>query len=329
MTIAPSPALQDFNRSLSKNVDLRNNPEVQHWLSVFGQIMDGYISSGTQILVSTIQYGFPQSSVRNGITFGKVQGMVIRHASLFLDDYEKYKDIWNAFVDHLRPPTMLTCPKKDAESIQSMVATWQNSGRLVLKKVLAVVIEKKGEHTQARKRTIFPSTTRLRLLLLPYPCFPTGAEIGHQCEIFVHELEDLFSPVLREEINVLRWPMIAKDAFAISKLLNTDEERLCVAYYTGNFVTSARDQTSLALNFVKIALVLKLVEDGQGELKASGNDVSEREKGNRISRNQLKDMVENWQSDYEEGMREMVMEWKRDKKWVWEKLTCQERYIND
>jgi hypothetical protein len=205
-----------------------------------------------------------------------------------------------------------------------MVATWQNSGRLVLAKVLAVVIEKKDEHTQAQKRTIFPSTTRLRLLLLPYPCFPTGAEIGHQCEIFVHELEDLFSSVLKEEDNVLRWPMIAKDAFAVSKLLNTDEKRLCVAYYAGNFVTSARNQTSLAMNFVKIALVLKLVDDGQGGLKGSGNDMSDRKKGNWILRNQLKEMIENWDIDDDEGTREIFMEWKRDRKGVWEKLTCQE-----
>jgi hypothetical protein len=62
------------------------------------------------------------------------------------------------------------------------------------------------------------------------------------------------------------------------------------------------------VNLVKIALVLKLVDDGQGGLKGSGIDMSEREKGNRVLRNQLKEMIENWLSDDEEGTREMVME---------------------
>jgi hypothetical protein len=186
MTITPPAGLKDFNKSLRKNAGLINTPEVQHWLAVFGQSMGQYPSSRTQTLLSMIHHDLPRSSVSNGITFRKLLDMVVEHALLFLDEYETYTDTWNALVDHLRLPSKLTYPHEDADSIRSMISTWQKSGRLVLEKVTTLVIAKKKKHTREHKLSIFPSTIKLRLWLLPYPCFPDPAEVDLQCKSARH-----------------------------------------------------------------------------------------------------------------------------------------------
>ncbi|KAN0110644.1 hypothetical protein V8E51_007031 [Hyaloscypha variabilis] len=107
-------------------------------LAVFGQSMDQYHYSKTQTLLTMIHHDLPCSSVSNGINFGRLLDMVVKRASLFLDEYETSTDTCNAFMEHLRPPTKLNYPSEDADSISSMVSTWQKSGRLVLEKVTAL-----------------------------------------------------------------------------------------------------------------------------------------------------------------------------------------------
>lgn len=312
MTIAPPAALKGFNRLLRKNTDLCNTPEVQHWLSVFGQSMDQYVSSGTHLLVRMIHDGWPIPSVRNGISFSRVQEIVIAHASLFLDEYENYTDIWNDFVNDLRPPAKITSQVKDADLIRSMVSTWQKAGRLILEKVVALVLDKKKKHTLEHKRSILPSMVKLRLWLLPYPCFSVTAEVDHQCKVFVKEMEKLMDTFLTGEANVLRWPQIAKDALTVSKLLNTAEERLCVALYIGKLMGSsdrAGDQRSSALNLVRIALAMKLVEDGREGLKETSKHASLEDLVRRLQK-----MIEEWQTHFDEGIREKVADWRREQK---------------
>jgi hypothetical protein len=333
MTIAPPMGLKDFNESLRKNAGLINTPKVQHWLAVFGQSMDQYPSSNTQTLLSMIHHSLPRSSVSNGITFRKLLDMVVEHASLFLDEYETYTDTWNAFVDHLRPPRKLTYSYEDADSIRSMISTWQKSGRLVLEKVTALVIDKKKKHTRELKLSIFPSTIKLRLWLLPYPCFPDPAEVDLQCKIFAEELEELLDTVLEAEANMLRLPRIAKDAFTVSELLNTDEERLRVASYIGRVVRSsdrAGDQRSLALKFIRVTLAMKLIEDGQDSLKKTSNSaLPEQEEAHVVLLQRLKKEIEEWQSDSNEAIREKVAEWKTTWKNLWKILMSGEQDMDN
>lgn len=324
MTIAPPTALKDFNQSLRKNAGLCNTPKVQHWLAVFGQRMDSYPSSRTQTLLSMIHHDLPRSSVSNGITFRKLLDMVVEHASLFLDEYETYTDTWSAFVDHLRPPTKLTYSYEDADSIRSMTSKWQKSGRLVLEKVTALVIDKKKKHAREQKLSIFPSTIKLRLWILPYPCFPEPAEVDHRCKSFAEELDELLDTVLEGEANMLRLPGIARDASAVSKMLNTGEERLRVASYIGRLVRSpdrAGDQRSSALKFIRVTLAMKLIEDGQESLKKiGGSALPEQEKAHVVLVRCLQEEIEEWQGDSDEAIREKVAEWRTAWKNLWKIL---------
>jgi hypothetical protein len=333
MTIAPPVGLKDFNESLRKNAGLRNTPDVQHWLAVFGQSMDQYPSSKTQTLLSMIHHDLPRSSISNGISFRKLLDMVVEHASLFLDDYETYTDTWNTFVDHFRPPSKLTYSYEDADSIRSMISTWQKSGRLVLEKVTALVIDKKKQHTREQKLSIFPSMIKLRLWLLPYPCFPDPAEVDLQCKFFAKELDELLDTVLEGEANMLRLPRIAEDVFAVSKMLNTDEERLRVASYIGRLVRSshrAGDQRLSALKFIRVTLAMKLIEDGQDSLKKTSNGaLPEQEKAHAVLVQRLKKWIEEWQSDSDEAIREKAAEWRTAWKNVWKILMSGEQDMDN
>ncbi|KFY67230.1 hypothetical protein V496_01669 [Pseudogymnoascus sp. VKM F-4515 (FW-2607)] len=308
MTIAPPAALRVFNESLRKNVDLRGTPEVQHWLSIFGQSMDRYHGSGTQAIVRMIPHSKPVPLVSNGVTFGKVRHILLTHTSLFLAEYENYVDVWKDFVQDLRPPT-LTYRHQGVDSMRSKASAWSIGNKIVLETVIALVSEERMEHTRDHKLSILPSTTKLRLWLLPYPCFPSTVEVDHKCKDFADEMVELLDDFLAPEANLLRWPRIAEDACTVYDLINTSKERLRIASYIGKLTKSsdgAGGQRSLALNFVRIAVAMKLIEEGRELLDMSRKDAWIEDVVDGVV-----NMVKGWQSHSDEGIREKVAEWKK------------------
>jgi hypothetical protein len=325
MTIGPPSVLKTFNKSLRNNVDLRNTPDVQHWLSVFDEGVNHYLSSGTHTLVSVIHHNQPSSLVHNGISFDNVQDVIIQHASLFLEKYETYAHIWNNFIADLRRPSKLIYPVSDTNALRSLILTWHTSGRIVLEKVTALVLEKRSRQTQERERSILPSVRKLQLWLLPYPCLPDIIELDDDCQKLARELEQLLKSFLKGNANVLRWESIAKDSFIVSELLNTDEARLCVAYHVGNLAESqdAVDQTSLALDLVRIVLAMKLIGDGKAGLKQQGKGkVSEQRK--KFAR-RMKGRLEKWQNHFDEAIRESVADWRKENAELWKIMMSEDR----
>lgn len=132
MTINPPEALEELNLSLKNNTELKNTPGVQHWLSVFDQNMTGYSSSGTKALVAMIHHDLPRTLVSNGITFDRVLEIVLTHASLLLEKYEDNPNIWEEFMNDLRPPMKLIHPYSSEDSIRTMASTWQKTEKLLL-----------------------------------------------------------------------------------------------------------------------------------------------------------------------------------------------------
>jgi hypothetical protein len=214
-----------------------------------------------------------------------------------------------------------TYPRKDIDSIRSMVSTWQSTGRRILENVHALVVSRKYKYTAEHKRSILPSVTKLGLWLLPYPCFPISTEVDDQFKLFAKDLKELLRTTLEGDKYVLRWSRVAEDAFTISEIFNTDEERLRAALYIGRPLPSldrASDQLSLALNLIQVALAMKLIENGWYSLKTAGkNPLSEIEKD---LMQRLKQMVVEWQSDFDDGVWEKVANWRRDKKDLWAEL---------
>jgi hypothetical protein len=325
IAIAPSKALIDFNESLRKNVDINNSPEVQHWLHIFGQRMNRWFGSETSTLVSLIYHDRLKPSVPDGITFNRVLEIILSHASLFLNDYERYTDVWNDFVNDLRHPRKSNYPLEDENFIRSMVSKWQDSGQLVLVRVAALVFQKKTEHAREKNLSLLPSTTKLYFWVLRYPCYPAPAELDIQCKRFVDEMGSLLDASLKGEANVLRWPKLAQEAFTVSQLLNTNEEKLRVALHIGRLVKSSDEtdeQRSSALNLIRVAVAMKLIEDGQGGLTKDGKGTTKERKMELVQG--LRKRVEEWQSDSDEDIREKVGGWRRAERKLWQSLTNDE-----
>ncbi|KAF2104150.1 hypothetical protein NA57DRAFT_70363 [Rhizodiscina lignyota] len=333
MTIAPPAALTDFNKSLRADPNLRNTAEVRHWLLIFGRSMNQYSSSGTQTFVSMVHHGWPTPSIQNGISAEWLMSAINSHASLFLNDYERYTGVWKLFTRDLRMPS------ESPGSIPSMVSAWQKSGRLLLEQITSLVVRTRIRHAAENKRTLLPSVTKLRLWLLPYPCFPDITEAD-----FVKALEELLDTLLKGEANVLRWPNLAEDAFTISELLNTDEERLRVASYIGGLEepsdksiseSSAQkpssggstsdpesrttsDQRESALNLIRVALALRLIEEGQNGLKKDAKGELVAESKDLVQR--LQKRIVHWQNDDDESIRERIAEWRKQENGLWKTL---------
>lgn len=319
MTINPPAAMEGFNLSLKNDIELKNTPAVQHWLSIFDKNMTSYSSAGTKLLVAMIHHDLPRTLISNGISFDIVLEMVLTHASLLLERYEDNPTTWEHFANDLRPPMKLIHPHSSEESIRKMASTWQQTGRLVLERVLALVLDKKS-----RSPRYVPSMTRPRLWLLPYPCFPEKSEVDSQCKQFAKEMEKLLNVFLKGEANVLRWPKIAEHAIAASELLNTAEDRLRVASYIGRmrgFSNGVIDQKDSALNLLRVTLSMRLIEDGKSFLHNDLGLLSE-QRDEFVLR--LRGIVNSWNESSEDAIREKVVDWKREHS-IWETLMVEKK----
>ncbi|KAL9095476.1 MAG: hypothetical protein Q9165_002347 [Trypethelium subeluteriae] len=318
LTITPPANLQTFNESLRKNVNLRNTPEVQHWLSVFGQTLDQYPGSGTQRIVSMIHHDMPHPSISNAITFDGLLDMVSEHTFRFLESYERFVDIWYDFVRDLRPPSKITYPLENVESVRSMYWKWRETGRIALEKVLSILARIRDRHESEDIRSILPSTTMLQLWLLRYPRFPETKQADQEWKNFVKELENLHSSLLTESI--VRWPQIAEDTYAISEFLDTDAERLRMASYIGEqrlkLKHDAVDPLSSALNLVHVALVMKLIEDGRSGLKTRKGSLPEKAK---VVIQSLQELMIQLRSSPNGLIREKMAAWRKHKS-LWDAL---------
>lgn len=320
MTIAPPANLKSFNDLLRQNYDSSNTLEVQHWLSIFDQRLSTfeYHKSGTNLLVGMITSAVPHSEISNGIGFGRVLEMVIEQISLILAEYEFYRDLWEILVDDLAPPTETIYLSKNAETSGLQDSRWQRTTRILLDRIIVVVSDMRQKLLAEGKHCVLPSTMKLRLWLLPYPCSNT-AEIGKQCQGFVRELDKLLSDFLDGDNNILLWNKIANHASTACKLLTTDEQRLSVALHMSELIgcsAGVQDRTSSALNLVRITLVMKLIEDGRhGLVEGTKPTMPE----NLVK--DLKKIFQAWQNGGDKLLLGMLTDWRQEQKDLWTILT--------
>ncbi|KAG9229525.1 hypothetical protein BJ875DRAFT_523077 [Amylocarpus encephaloides] len=338
-TIAQPKAVKELNKPFRENADLRNAAGVKHWISIYGSRMSHWNSSGTEVLVNMIRSDRANPPLLKVTTFSRVVEMVMAHASLFLDQYDKYKDIWNTFIEYFRPPTMSTHSCNGTDSIRSMFSAWRKTSKPILEDIIALVFDRKKRNASEHKLIILPSTRKLALWLLPYPCFPAAKDVDKECQTFAEEIVDMLDTFLDDEPNVLRWPRILEEAITASKLLNTPEERLKVAYHISELEGGTGTKLA-ALNLIKVTVAIVLIKDAREGLrkttKAGSNRTKELEDGKegKVKSAELtpwgkliaslQQRVKAWENDSDEAVREKVAEWMRGKKDAWRDLLIEE-----
>ena len=317
MMITPPARLRRFNSFLKKDVQLRNSSETRHWISVFDQRMTPYHSSNTQVLVRMVRYKTMHPSSKNAISSQKISKMIVGQASLYLEDYENYQDFWNELIWDLRHPSTTTHPGSTTDDVYLHFEEWQQSGKIILQEIVKLILDKRREQAKLQKLSVLPSATKPQILLLRYPWCPSEAEIDPECEKFANELAKMLANLLSGEPGVLHWHKLSEESFTVSKLLDTDIERLAVAFYIGKITPTSSGpamQRSQALNFIRVVLAMKLIEDGRNALRSTEKDGKTRKHQGVAKR--LQRRIEEWQTDPDEMIRERVLTWKKQQQQI-------------
>lgn len=281
--IAPAPALEKFSARLRADADLRKNPEVQHWLATFDDwgAKDSFRMPNLFLFLKHVQ---DQPAER-----GVLLDMIFQHATLYLDEYERYTEVWDRFVDFLGPRV---------EILENEIAynRWYNGCRSVALRVIDLV----GDKRKHEPRRILPSTMKMRVWLL----FDVGWYSGDEaCEGFVTRLDEFLLDVLREnETGAFQWWEIFRTTGdVIRDSLNTEAERLRVAYHIGRLGHAGQAagevsrQMMVALDLIKVEVALELID--QGERDKMGDS--------------LKRRVEEWRTCDSDAIRRRVLRWEK------------------
>ncbi|POS71419.1 hypothetical protein DHEL01_v210189 [Diaporthe helianthi] len=255
--IAPTPAVKKFSSSLRADAELRKSPEVQHWLSTYdrGQA-DGWETQVLLTLLDLVQ-GLPAERAT-------LLDMILQHVTLYLEDYENHTCAWERLVNSLAPTSATLRDEVEYER-------WHDNRRSIIEKAIDVVRDKK----QLEQRTMLPPTTKLELWLLHTLGWYKGDE---GCKGFVARMEERLGAMLQEdETCALRWSEITRVACEVtSAVLDTDDERLMVAYHFGKLGGHAHDvsgggngrrQQRVATDLVKLEVALHLMEKCQRKKK--------------------------------------------------------------
>lgn len=246
--IAPTPAIKKFNASLKADTELRKNPEVQHWLETYDCASIDHYRSPKNFLFTLLDPVQDQPAER-----GVLLDMILQHATLYLEVYEKHTDVWDRFVNCLEPGS-------DTIENEVQYKRWYNNRRLIALQVIELVRDKR----QQGSLHILPSTMKLELWLL----FTKGWYSAYDsCNDFASRLEVHLLAVLQEdEICALRWYEVARATWqVIEAVLNTNDERLRVAYHIGRLgqashsVGETSRQLTVALDLVKLEVALELM----------------------------------------------------------------------
>lgn len=286
--IAPTPAIEKFSASLRADTELRRNPEVQHWLETYaGGDFHPYRSPTVTLfrLLDPVEDDPTERAV--------LLDMIVQHATLYLE-YESYTDMWDDFVNSLEP-------RSGTMEDEVQYNGWYNNRRFIASQVIDLVRNKR----QQGRRLILPSTMKLELWLLFTKDWYSADD---SCNDFTSRLEEHLLAVLQEdETCALRWHEIAREAWEVLEaVLNTDDERLRVAYHIGRLgqAGQAAGETSrqlmVALDLIKLEVALELI--GACEKDKIGDSMMRR--------------LEEWRACDSDTIRRKVFQWEASRSTV-------------
>ncbi|KAG8627609.1 hypothetical protein KVT40_005092 [Elsinoe batatas] len=284
--IKPAAAVKAFNARLRLDMELRKNPEVQHWLKIYDRSTVKFSDSETYtlLLLSHQVRDLPDERVM-------LLGMVKQHAELYLEEYETCPDTWDTFLTHL-------APSASTISDPGQFEIYSNARRHLTERLVELVKKRR----QSGQRLVLPTTTKMEFWLLHTLDWYKDDD---NCEAFTMRLESTLRQMLREDdTTILRWRKIAREACeAISAVLTTDEQRLRVAYHLGRLEGREHNegvnrQDRLTIDLVRLGVALKLVEQCKDKKQAD---------------ELMRDRMEEWRSHDAEAIRARVFHWEKQR----------------
>lgn len=285
---AQSPALQQFNATLRADVELRKKLEVKHWLHIYDRSFDEFRDTETASLTRLLQDRCARQVPGD---YGAVVDAVFHHATLFLDEYEKYASVWDSFISVLRPTGWYLA---DARSL----AHWRATYGSILAKVCDEVAMRKKQNSGA----LLPWMTKPRLWLLSLPLF--NSENQEEGKLLASQIGELLQAIFNEDEDaILHLADINDDMDNITGILHNKAMQATVAAELGRLAAIdldatvvARPQAREAVRLVELRMAIALFE----ELKRDDLQVQQ----------SVQECVDLWTGCNAGTVREGVFKWK-------------------
>ncbi|TGJ82370.1 hypothetical protein E0Z10_g6387 [Xylaria hypoxylon] len=255
--------IKDFNKALQSDVTLRNDPNVTHWLSIFGKPdysrpWHGEIHSLLNLMVAPIEKASPMADL---------MGAVVDQASVLLDDYEDRMGEWSHLVTGLGParinrPSLPTQDKNDYdENMEKAWAYWREA-TLALSQRLITLIEQKTASSagQDNAHSMLPSTFPLRLWCLPYPD-PLAVRRDEDFRHLATVLDRSLSSYLQsDEGDTLLWTTLVDETYTtLTSMYTTITTLLSVTVHVGDLDLDPDQTAVVAVQLIKVKVALRLV----------------------------------------------------------------------
>ncbi|KAJ3568710.1 hypothetical protein NPX13_g6327 [Xylaria arbuscula] len=324
--------IQEFNEALQRDTTLRNDPNVNHWLSIFCETgtLDFF---GRNMRYRLLELIFsPHRAVAEKTDLLDV---VVSQASALLDDYERRADEWHHLVANLKPRRTWQ-PADDYDSAHSKEnwTSWHDwSNTLSLR--LITLLEGK---TVSEEGFALPSTFPLRLWGVPYP---EPRAIEHDSNANFHlatHLDSTLSSFLESrEGDALLWATLAEDVYnTLHVVYLTGLEpaeistvvRLRIAIHVGDLNVDGQS-VAPAVQLIKVAVTLKFVDS------ITKPTIPQKPKTQELPPDQvltgdlikrLHAVMNSWMqggakgSGVSAGVRNMAVKWKSENQAVWKNI---------
>ncbi|KAI8944431.1 hypothetical protein F4801DRAFT_571694 [Xylaria longipes] len=322
--------IKDFNKTLESDATLRNDTNVNHWLSIFGepglrQSWHGDIHSLLDLIVDPIEKATPMNDL---------MGVVVSQSSVLLDDYENHMEQWSHLVTGLGPARMksanlsILSSKGYNKDMQRAWVYWHETTFSLSQRLITLIVQKTASSAEG-DTAMLPSTFPLRLWCLPYPD-PRAIRQDNDFRHLAIALDRSLSSFLKsDEGDMLLWTTLVDDTCTtLATIYTAITNRLLVAVHVGDLDLDPEQTAVAAVQLIKVTVAMRLV------ISVSKNEAlrkpklekdltpEKREVGELVKR--LRAVMDRWGRRGVPGgqasLRDMTMQWKGRNKDTWEDI---------
>ena len=317
--------IQDFNETLRQDKTLRNDPNVNHWLSIFGEHEE---RPTFRVFMKSLLLTLIFPSDEKATSMVDLLDVLVSQATVLLDEYESRMDDWHELVANLKPRRTGNVPEYDSGRNEKTWMSWRNGSRALSTRLISLL---KGKIASSEEGTVLPSTLPLRLWCLPYP-EPRSIELEDEANLHLatHLNCTLSFLLITQEVDPLLWVSLAEDVYntliAVYAREASTTARLRIEIHMGDLNANS-NQLAPAVQLIKVAVALKFVDS------ISKSDIPQKPKELTLEQALLRDLIKRlhaimdaWLkggskgSGASTGVRNMAMQWKSKNKALWENI---------
>ena len=304
----PSVSIRRLFKMFKSDPEGREKADVKHFLSVYDHESTVALRTVTMPLTTLIRYGWEPSALPadSGVTLARMQSVILSHFNLVLENYDDHFDTWDWLSKTLRHSSPLTAAQYQA---------WRANCRPLITNVVDLIGQKRNEEwllDEARKPSVLPSTSQLRLWLLPYPDPSEKDELQRLRQL--HDLRDGLLIWLKQQHDAtgsrrgIRRTL--SEAVSIKDVLSA-EDMLRVSLI-GTIASNVTEIESI----VRVNVAQAIIEDvDTGRLKKA------LEKDDALLADLRAMVLNTWQKSKVEEVRETCLEWKTRNRALWNAIT--------